>query len=85
MDSANELDVKLKSKTLAHLRRVCSLHGVVPASYVLTGVVKDEPIPQKVSIVTETWRGSYKAKPVAIKIFKIAEGREDYDKIKEVR
>ena len=47
--------------------------------------MKDEPIPRKVSIVTETWRGSYKAKPVAIKIFKIAEGREDYDKIKEVR
>lgn len=85
MDSDKELDVGLKSRTLVILRRVCGRYGVVPTSYVLTGVVKNEPVPQKTSVVTETWRGIYEKKPVAIKIFKINEGREDYDKIKIVR
>ena len=75
----------MKSKTLAQLRRVCGRYGVVPATYVLTGVVKGEPAPRKVSVVTETWKGTYKAKPVAIKIFKITGGHGDHGKIKTVR
>lgn len=85
LDSDKELDIELKSKTLTHLRRVCGRYGIVPTSYVLAGVVRDQPVPQKTGIVTETWRGSYEKTPVAIKIFKITEGRKDYDKIKTVR
>ena len=85
LDSDKELNVELKSKPLTHLCRVCGRYGIVPTSYVLTGVVRDQHIPQKTGIVTETWRGTYETKPVAIKIFKITEGRRDYDKIKTVR
>jgi len=85
LDAAKELNIEWKSKALTRLRRVCGRYGVVPASYVLTGVVRDEPVPQKTGIVTKTWRGTYKAKPVAIKIFKVAAGRRDYDEIRTVR
>jgi len=85
LDADKELNVVLKSKTLTHLRRVCGRYGIVPTSYVLTGVVKDEPIPQKTGIGTETWKGTYEAKPVAIKIFKITARRENYDEMKAVR
>ena len=85
MDSDEEFDIELKSRALTNLRKVCGRHGVVPASYVLTGVVRDEHVPRKDTAVTATWRGTYKTEPVAIKIFKIAEGREDHDKIKAVR
>lgn len=84
MDSDKELDIGLKSRTLTNLRRVCGRYGIVPTSYVLAGIVRNEPVPQKTGIVTETWRGIYETKPVAIKIFKITEGRKDYDKIKAV-
>ncbi|KAF9785751.1 kinase-like domain-containing protein [Thelephora terrestris] len=82
LNSDKGLNIELKSKTLAQLRRVCGRYGVVPTSYVLAGVVKDEPLPQKTGIVTETWKGTYENKPVAIKIFKIAERRNDGEKIK---
>lgn len=85
LDSDKELDVGLKSRTLKSLRRVCGHYGIVPTSYVLPGAVKDGPVPQKTGIFTETWRGIYGTKLVAIKIFKITEGRKDYDKIKAVR
>jgi len=85
LDSDKEMTVELKSRTLTALRRVCGRYGVVPTSYVLTGIVRDEPVPQKTGIVTETWKGTYETKLVAIKIFKITEGRKDYDKIKTVR
>ena len=75
----------MKNRTLADLRRVCGYYRIVPAPYVLAGVVRNEPIPQKAGIVTETWRGIYETKPVSIKIFKIIEGRKDYDKIQVVR
>ena len=54
----------------------------MPTSYVLTDVEKDGHLPQKASITTETWRGSYRTNVVAIKVFK---GHEGYDKIKAVR
>jgi len=79
------LSVELKSKTLSHLRKVCGSYGVVPTSYALTGVTRDGTVPQKASISTEIWKGTYETKPVAIKILKIPEGRKDYDKIKTVR
>jgi len=75
----------LKSTTLANLRRVCGYYGIVPTSYVLAGVVRNEPVPHKAGIFAETWRGIYKTKPVSIKIFKIIEGHKDYDKVKVVR
>ncbi|KAF9650320.1 kinase-like protein, partial [Thelephora ganbajun] len=67
---------------LANLRRVCGRYRVVPTTYVLMGVVKDDPVPQKTGIVTETWRGTYEEKPVAIEVFKITEGCKDSDRIK---
>lgn len=47
--------------------------------------MRDGPIPQKAGIITETWKGIYEKKLVAIKILKISEGHKDYDKIKTVR
>jgi len=85
LDSDEELDAELRSRALDNLRRICGRYGVVPTPYVLTGVVKDGLFPQKSGIVTETWRGTYETKPVAIKIFKITEGYKDYCKIKTVR
>ena len=85
LDSDKELNAELKSKALNHLRRVCGRHGVIPASYVLAGVARDDPIPQKTGIVTEIWKGVHENKAVAIKIFKVTEGQKDYDKIKTVR
>ena len=85
MNSDKELDVGLKSRSLAHLRRVCGRYGVVLGSYVLTGVAMDEPAPRKTSVIVETWRGIDKGKPIAIKVFKIAEDCEGHDKIRTVR
>lgn len=70
---------------MTNLRRVCGQYGIVPTSYVLADVVRNEPAPQKTGIVAETWRGVYETNPVAVKIFKINEGCKDYDKIKAVR
>lgn len=70
---------------MTNLRRVCGQYGIVPTSYILTGVARNEPAPQKTGIVTETWRGVYEMNPVAVKIFKITKGCRDYDKIKAVR
>jgi len=85
LDYDKELEVGSKSRTLTNLRRVCGQYGIVPTSYVLAGVVKNEHVPQKTGIVAETWRGIYETNPVAVKIFKITEGCKDYDKIKAVR
>lgn len=85
LDSDKESSVELKSKTLSHLRKVCGSYGIVPTSYVLTGVMRDGPVPQKASIFAETWKGVYGKRRVAIKILKIPEGHKDHDKIKAVR
>lgn len=78
-------DVKLKSKALFHLRRVCGRYGIVPASYVLIGITRDEAVPRKDTSATAIWKGTYRAESIAIKVFKIAKGREDYGNIKTVR
>ena len=78
------LDIEAKSRALTLLRKACGRYGIVPTSYVLTGVVNDGHLPQKNGITTETWRGTYRTKTVAIKKFKIPKG-EEYDKIKAVR
>ena len=78
------LDIETKSKALTFLRKACGRYGIVPRSYVLTGVVSDNHLPQKNGITTETWRGTYQTTTVAIKKFKIPEG-EEYNKMKAVR
>ena len=63
-NSDEGLDGGLKLRTLIRPHEVCGRYGVVPPAYVLTGVVRDESVPQKASVVPETWKGTYEAKPV---------------------
>ena len=81
LETDKDPDNKL-SEASAEFRKTCGDWSIVPASYTLKGVKKDDNSPQKTGITTETWRGSYETKAVAIKMFK---EHKDHDKTKAVR
>lgn len=64
-------NVKLKGKTVIELRRLCGHHRTVPNSYKLEGVVKEGTCAQRISQVTEIWKGRYNGEVVALKVLRV--------------
>ena len=50
---------------------LCGRHCIVPTSYKLKGVVKEGDRAQRISQVTEIWKGRYNDEVVALKVLRV--------------
>jgi hypothetical protein len=67
--------VTSKGKSIIELRRLCGHYLTVPGSYRLEDVVKGGGPAQRISQVTEIWKGRYNDELVALKVLRVP--RED--------
>jgi hypothetical protein len=65
-------DPSLKKKNTSELLSLTQGHAIVPTSYKLEGVVRVGDHVQRVSRVSEMWKGSYKGELVALKVTKVS-------------
>ena len=62
---------KLKGKRIIELWKLCGDHHTVPTPYKLESVVKRGEHPQRISKVTEIWKGVYRDEVVALKVLRV--------------
>lgn len=66
-----------KGKIIIELRKLCGQYHTVPAAYKLEGVVKEGTCAQRISRVTEIWKGRYQGEEVALKIIRVSKAQDD--------
>ena len=64
-------NLRSKGKAIVELRRLCGHHRIVPALYKLEGVTKEGDCAQRISQVTEIWKGRYNDEVVALKVLRV--------------
>lgn len=75
-------NVRSKGKTIIELRRLCGRYSTVPSSYKLESAVKDGDRAQRISKVTEIWKGRYNGEVVALKVLRVP---QDDSHLKSIR
>ena len=76
--------VTSKGKSIIELRRLCGHYLMVPGSYKLKDMVKEEGPAQRISQVTEIWKGRYNDKVVALKVLRVPRDDPQVGGIKSV-
>ena len=74
-----------KWESVNKLRKLCGRFRTIPTSYKLRGVKKQGDYPERVSRVTEIWKGVYRDEVVVLKVLMVPKDDPDMQETESVR